>query len=168
MIVLKISERLEDTIGYIERDREQFICIGTPDCAGDAFGPLVGSMLEDRGYDVVGTVSDPLTSVNWSEREIEFKHDRILIAVDASVYAYGLYQDVDVEIFSGGLYPGRGIEKTVEAIGDYGIHGCVTYQRDTTEETLDALFEYDFDEMVSWSEYFVSEFEMYMSRVGNY
>lgn len=164
---MRISEMLFDTIGYVERDRVQFLCIGTPDCAGDAFGPLVGSLLEERGYDVVGTVNDPLTSLNWSEREIEFKHDRILIAVDASVYVDAGYRDGDVEIFEGGLYPGRGIEKDVESVGDYGIHCCVTHQRDTSEETLDALFAYDFDEMVSWSESFVREFDAYMNRVGS-
>ncbi|OMD19948.1 spore protease YyaC [Paenibacillus odorifer] len=60
-----------------------FACIGTDRSTGDSLGPLVGTYLERFGYEVVGTIDDPLHAVNLEERISEIDKKKTVIAIDA-------------------------------------------------------------------------------------
>src|SRR3954447_21556300 len=66
-----------------------FVCIGTDRSTGDSLGPLVGTLLEEKGmrsFYVYGTLDEPIHAVNLSEKlkEIHAKHDDpYIIGIDA-------------------------------------------------------------------------------------
>lgn len=99
------------------------LCFGTPLYMADAFGPLVGSLLEEEGYTVYGTMDNPLDgpSIKKYLPEIIERHkDDLVIAIDSS-----LTQNENklhtIEIRKGGLRPGSAIGRDYPFVGDYNI-----------------------------------------------
>jgi putative sporulation protein YyaC len=103
----------------------KFICIGTDRSTGDSLGPLVGTYLSKLGYDVVGTVDEPLHASNLVDTLYDnncFK-DYTTIAIDACL---GKEKSIGyINIKEGSLQPGTGVNKELPAIGDYSIYGVV-------------------------------------------
>jgi len=103
-----------------------FVCVGTDRSTGDALGPIVGTKLKAKGYDVLGTIDDPVHAQNISETieyiEKTYK-DYFVIAIDASL---GKFNDVGkIKIKKEALKPGAGVGKKLPEIGDVTIAGIV-------------------------------------------
>ncbi|WP_062351018.1 spore protease YyaC [Bacillus kwashiorkori] len=107
-----------------------FICIGTDRSTGDSLGPLVGTFLQEKyfpsNFYIYGTIESPVHAVNLQETidTINQNHQRsFIVAIDACL---GQVKNVGtIEIKSGPLKPGAGVNKVLPLIGDIHITGIV-------------------------------------------
>ncbi len=104
-----------------------FVCIGTDRSTGDAFGPLIGSLLEEQGYlNVVGTLQSPCDSNNLEARMkdlLQGTQPLRMIAIDACLgqeQAVGRYFASKKPI-----EPGKALGKLLPPVGDASIKGIV-------------------------------------------
>jgi putative sporulation protein YyaC len=105
-------------------------CIGTDRSTGDALGPLVGSKLNKFNLDdrikVYGTLENPIHATNMEENiaTINSKYkEPLIIAIDAGL---GKSKSVgSIEVNSGPLQPGSGVNKSLPEVGDLHITGLV-------------------------------------------
>ncbi|MHC0039366.1 spore protease YyaC [Pseudoneobacillus sp. C159] len=106
-----------------------FVCIGTDRSTGDSLGPLVGTMLEEKGpnpFFVYGTLDDPIHAVNLEEKlnEIKQKHFfPFIIAIDAclsKIKSVGA-----IQLANGPVKPGAGVNKDLPPVGDIHLTGIV-------------------------------------------
>ena len=115
------------------------LCIGSDRITGDCLGPLVGSRLLSSPADlpVYGTLQHPLHAENLQRilPTIKERHPGCrFIAVDA---ALGSKEHLGkVSISPGPLLPGRGLRKSLPAIGDVSITGIVGMENGIPELTL--------------------------------
>lgn len=105
------------------------VCIGTDRSTGDSLGPLVGSKLTEKkikNFYVYGTLKDPVHAVNLEEKIEEIMktyHHPFIIAVDACL---GRLKNVgSVQIGTGPVKPGAGVNKVLPEVGDIHITGIV-------------------------------------------
>lgn len=110
-------------------DREIVIfCIGTDRATGDALGPLVGDYLmqHSTNINVAGTLKNPIHALNMRENIDNLYNcfdEPFVIAIDASL---GIRQDIGmVTLTNSHMYPGKGVNKKLPAIGDISITGIV-------------------------------------------
>ena len=106
-----------------------FVCIGTDRSTGDSLGPLIGTLLEEKGlrtFYVYGTLDEPIHAVNLSEKlkEIQVTHgDPYMIGIDACL---GRVKNIGViQVGNGPVKPGAGVNKELPAVGDIHITGIV-------------------------------------------
>ncbi|OXM83668.1 spore protease YyaC [Paenibacillus rigui] len=105
-----------------------FLCIGTDRSTGDSLGPLVGTMLEEAGYDcVVGTLRRPLDASNMRERllaeVVPHRASRKIIAIDACL---GQASSIcSYQVSNQPMEPGKSLGKQLPAVGDFSIAGIV-------------------------------------------
>lgn len=101
-----------------------FFCIGTDRSTGDSFGPWVGTMLQEKGYTVIGTLEHPVHATNIFERVAEIPRDSFVVAVDAVL---GRIDSVGtISVRNGALKPGVGVGKNnLPEVGDVAVKGCV-------------------------------------------
>jgi len=110
---------------YPDLDQLAFICIGTDRSTGDAFGPLVGTMLSHIGFKhVYGTLDNPCDA-DYVERIIEkLNHsNKIVIAIDAC-----LGNDASIGSFictNQPLIPGAAVGRKLPPVGHYSIAAVV-------------------------------------------
>ena len=122
----RIVELIHDMEGY-GKDII-VICIGTDRATGDALGPLVGDYIlaHDTAYQVAGTLEYPVHALNIRDtidHIYEDFDDPFVIAVDAYL---GMSKDMGmVTITNSHLFPGKGVNKKLPAIGDMSITGLV-------------------------------------------
>lgn len=104
------------------------VCVGTDRSTGDAFGPLVGSILAQRtlpGVEVWGTLEEPVHATNLGEvvRELNRRPDTFVIAVDACL---GRPENVGfVTVRDRPLQPGTGVNKQLPPVGHMHVVGIV-------------------------------------------
>ena len=104
------------------------VCIGTDRATGDALGPLVGDFLLENNctFGVNGTLKYPVHALNLKDtiREIYNEYSNpFIIAIDASL---GMAKDIGLITLSNTyIYPGKGVNKKLPAIGDISITGIV-------------------------------------------
>ena len=99
-----------------------FVCIGTPKINGDAFGPLVGSLVKDFGskVQIYGNTYNPIMALNVYNRmdTIYKKHPRaFIVGLDACI-------DSDknmIKIAYDSFKPGTGVDKQLGEYGDVTI-----------------------------------------------
>ncbi|WP_068777852.1 spore protease YyaC [Paenibacillus sp. FJAT-26967] len=106
-----------------DASRWVFVCIGTDRSTGDALGPLVGTMLAESGYSVIGTLEHPCDASNLTQRLAEIPPDSVVIGVDACLgqpSSVGLFQVSNRPIF-----PGKSMGKELPVVGDYTIAAVV-------------------------------------------
>lgn len=104
-------------------DNYIFVCIGTDRSTGDALGPIIGTKLEEMGYNVIGTLDNPLHAVNLEERTNNLPEDKVVVAIDACL---GRLSTVGKIAFRDGpLKPGAGVGKVLPSVGDYSLYGIV-------------------------------------------
>ncbi|MCR2803452.1 spore protease YyaC [Paenibacillus soyae] len=105
-----------------------FICIGSDRSTGDAYGPLVGSMLKERGFPhVIGTLEKPCDAhaVEEAVREAAALRERVsfIVAIDACL---GKPESVGCFLAAEGpLQPGAAIGRRLPFVGDVSIAGVV-------------------------------------------
>ncbi|MEI2356119.1 spore protease YyaC [Mesobacillus zeae] len=106
-----------------------FLCIGTDRSTGDSFGPLIGSLLKERGYrNVIGCIDDPVHAVNLDERITEIPSGKTIVAIDACL---GRLKNVGtISLNNGSLSPGAGVNKELTKVGDFNIQGVVNVSGD--------------------------------------
>lgn len=102
------------------------VCIGSDRSTGDAFGPLVGTFLVERGFEegtvVWGTVRHPVHASNLARTKAVLPR-RPCLAVDA---ALGRQTSVGLlTVAAGPLTPGAGVDKKLAPLGDLHITGIV-------------------------------------------
>ena len=121
-----ISESLKQLIP--KHKKPVFICIGSDLVLGDSLGPLVGTMLKNRGAKsyVYGTLNLPITAkeVEYAGTYLKQMHpNTISIAIDAAV---GNAEDVGlIRVLNKGLKPGLGVNKNLGIVGDISIIAVV-------------------------------------------
>lgn len=105
------------------------LCIGTDRVTGDAFGPLVGSMLQEGvpiGCSLLGTLDEPVHATNLCATLTRIRRnlsDPFILAVDACL---GRPTSVgSVQIGPGPIHPGAGVQKGLEPVGDAFVLGVV-------------------------------------------
>lgn len=106
-----------------------FTFIGTDRSTGDALGPIIGTLLEERklsAFHLYGTLEDPVHAVNLTEKLalIEREHTQpFIIGADACL---GKLKSVgNIQIGKGPVKPGAGVKKELPAVGDAHITGIV-------------------------------------------
>lgn len=118
----KITRELK---GRLPTDKNiVFLCIGSDRSTGDSFGPLVGTLLEERGVSkVLGTLEKPVHAENIRDIVNEISGKNYIIAIDA---ALGNCQNIGCFIIKdGGLKPGAGVNKELPIVGDLSIEFIV-------------------------------------------
>lgn len=104
-----------------------FFCVGTDRNTGDSLGPLVGSILKNMGYEVLGTIDEPVHGENLKEKinlSREKYKDYLIVAIDACL---GRMKDIGkIYLFNGPLHPGTGVgNNLLPQIGNISIIGMV-------------------------------------------
>lgn len=106
-----------------------FLCIGSDRVTGDSLGPMVGSALKKRykkSIPVFGTLEMPVHALNLEETICEIKccfAGHPLIAIDAS---FGTREHLGyITAGRGSLCPGAGVDKNLDAVGDFFVTGIV-------------------------------------------
>lgn len=125
-----VSEGLTETLKRFNGRKLDpvIVCVGSDLVLGDSLGPLIGTMLKDKGVKsyVYGTLNFPITAkeVTYADNYLKLTHpDCFHIAVDAAV---GSEDDVGlIKAFNRGLKPGLGVDKRLGMIGDCSIIGIV-------------------------------------------
>jgi putative sporulation protein YyaC len=101
-----------------------FFCIGTDRSTGDALGPMVGRLLEKKGYqNVIGTMDHPVHAVNLNEKFESIPKGKHVLAIDACLGKLDSVGFVFVE--EGGIKPGAGVKKELMTVGDVSIKGVI-------------------------------------------
>lgn len=109
-------------------DELTFVCIGTDRSTGDSLGPLVGTMLEERGLGrVIGTLREPCDADRLpllaGRIESEVAEGRTIVAIDACL---GRPESVGLFLVSSGpLVPAQAMGKVFPPIGAYSIAAIV-------------------------------------------
>ncbi|GKU76246.1 hypothetical protein L3i20_v206430 [Paenibacillus sp. L3-i20] len=110
-------------------ERIVFVCVGTDRSTGDAFGPLVGTMLVELGWGrVIGTLQEPcdayaVEAALKAVSRLQVEEELIVIAIDACL---GKPQSVGGFITKWGpLQPGEATGRRLPFIGNYSIAGVV-------------------------------------------
>ncbi len=105
------------------------VCIGSDITIGDSLGPLIGTLLEKRknkNIFLYGTLKSTVTAkeVISLTRNIRKLHPYSpIIAIDAAV---GDEKEVgQIKLQKNGLFPGIGVGKKMDCIGDVSIMGIV-------------------------------------------
>jgi putative sporulation protein YyaC len=105
------------------------VCVGTDRSTGDALGPIVGSKLkklDPLGTHVYGTLDYPVHAMNLEETidQVRANHpDAYVIAIDACL---GQLNSVGhLQLCSGPLRPGAGVNKNLPPVGDIHLTGIV-------------------------------------------
>lgn len=103
-----------------------FMCIGTPNHIWDSYGPMVGTMLKNRGDVVVfGTMDNPVDAFNVMETEAMIREkypNHILITLDGAVTRRESESNM-VWVKECGLIPGEAFNRDLDEIGDF----CIQY-----------------------------------------
>lgn len=119
-----------------------YVCVGTPNTNFDSIGPRVGSKLKDLGYEVYGTMENPIHGTNvrtiWDEKIKHLDRNRI-IAIDAAVSLKP--NSIGTAILrKRGVKPRAGIDSSNSdiEIGRRSIVGIIGHDLNTIEYDIDA------------------------------
>ena len=113
----------EDLKKHVKGD-VTFLCIGTDRSTGDCYAPMIGTILEGKGYNnVIGTLDNPIHALNLDKRIREIPEGTTVLAIDA---ALGSAKNVGkMTLNKGRLHAGKALDKDLTPIGDYYIVGIV-------------------------------------------
>lgn len=122
------SQGLSDSLFQMLRGNNKFtvVCVGTDKVIGDSIGPLVGTMLKERGVldsiiGVYGDLSTPIHANNIKDvlKVVDTRFP--VIAIDSSLGSKVDY----ISIIDQPLNPGIGVGNTCPSIGSISITGIV-------------------------------------------
>lgn len=106
-------------------DELAFLCIGTDRSTGDSLGPLVGTMLEERGFGrVFGTLKEPCDAERLPKvAEALAMQGAVVLAIDACL---GRPESVGAYLVSDGpLTPARSVGRGFPPVGAYSVAAIV-------------------------------------------
>ena len=116
-----LLRQLLDTVQY--KGKITYVGIGTDRNILDSLGPIVGTMLEERGYKVYGTVEKPMHALTLPHHVDEINDNRCVIAIDACV---AVTEDLyTLQFRQKPVKPGAGSGKLLPQVGHYSILGMV-------------------------------------------
>lgn len=126
----KLKGQLQRSITKTNRSNHNFVllCIGTDRATGDCLGPLVGNQLKVLlpEIPIYGTLENPVHALNLETtiHKIYAENDNpFIIAIDASL---GVQEHIGYATISNKpLFPGKGVNKKLPAIGNLSITGIV-------------------------------------------
>jgi putative sporulation protein YyaC len=106
-------------------EKTHFVCIGANyQKVSDSFGPMVGSLLEKKGFiNVSGTMERGVHALNLDAISKDIPSDMFVIAIDAS-HVKEEYLGM-VVIREGSLKPGTGVGRALPSIGNLSIYGGI-------------------------------------------
>lgn len=114
---------------YLNSGKKEFVVvnIGTDKCIGDCLAPMVGTILDSKGYpNIEGTLDNPIHALNiaTSLSTIEFKYENpFILGIDACI---GDFNDIGkIQLRNRALRPGKGVGKSLPKVGDMSIVGIV-------------------------------------------
>lgn len=123
---LEITHALESS--FLNAKNIVILCIGTDRSTGDAFGPIVGSLLKNAGFHfpVFGTMETPVDALNL-KKYISFIEQTFInpfiLTVDASL---GKKEQIGSLYFKmGSMEPGKAANKKLPQVGDAHICAIV-------------------------------------------
>jgi len=107
-----------------DRSRIAFICIGSDRSTGDSYGPIVGTLLQKRGWgNIIGTLQQPCDAYKVEEAVGAVDPTCTVIAIDACL---GNPKTVGQYVLTkGSLLPGAAIGRRLPPVGHYSIAGIV-------------------------------------------
>ncbi|HHW60795.1 MAG TPA: spore protease YyaC [Syntrophomonadaceae bacterium] len=109
---------------YLAEEAPAFLCIGTDKHLLDTFGPLLGTMLQDKipSLTVIGTLEQPVHAknlVSFMDRIQAVNQEQEIIAIDAAI---GPREDIGmIQLRKGPLSPGKAMSRHLPAVGDYSL-----------------------------------------------
>ncbi len=129
-VLQRLSQQLEYYLEGLSPDRRiVIVCVGTDRSTGDSLGPLVGTALAREYsplFDLYGTLDEPVHAMNLSEtllKIMRISRQPFVIAVDACL---GQVASVGcIQIGSGPVRPGAGVNKELPPVGDIHMTGIV-------------------------------------------
>jgi putative sporulation protein YyaC len=101
-----------------------YVCVGSDAFIYDSLGPLVGTMLLERGIqNVIGTLEDPMHAVNIYEKLALLKtmyKDHFVVAIDSCLCLdSGKLNNIYIQ--NSPVCPGLGTGKRLPPVGDISI-----------------------------------------------
>ena len=124
-----LTEKLSDCLDFLFGGRKPIIiCIGTDLSIGDSLGPLIGTMLKEKGLNafVYGRLSETITAkeIKAIKNFVEKSHPSAkTLVIDAAI---GDEDDVgSIKISLAPIRPGLGANKNLPEIGTATIIGIV-------------------------------------------
>jgi len=120
-IINKLSSNIKKSI----KKNCILLLIGTDKCIGDAFAPLVGSLLTSYNYiknPVYGTIKEPVHALNIKDtlNEIKEKYpDKPILVIDSMISHSGHIGDII--LLNEGIFPGKALGKTLPLSGDVSL-----------------------------------------------
>ena len=101
-----------------------FVCIGTDRSTGDAFGPLMGTVLQQLAFPhVIGTLAKPCDAYKVEQAIQQLPLHKLIIAIDACL---GSEKTVGTFIIrEGTLQPGAATGRRLPPVGHYSIAAIV-------------------------------------------
>ena len=126
------KEELIETLSKIITTNTVLCCIGTDKLIDDSLGPFVGSRLKENniGLPVLGTIENPCHGKNltYFHSIIETKYkDKKVLGIDACVTTGTQSPSIGtIKVNSKPIYPGRGVGKNLDTIGNYSLRGIIS------------------------------------------
>lgn len=116
--------------GISDNPQVVVLCVGTDRSTGDCLGPLVGHKLSKlysmMNIHVLGTLKEPVHAKNLDENMnyiLNTIKNPFIIAIDASL---GKMENIGkINLYKGPLFPGAGVNKNLQPVGDISITGIV-------------------------------------------
>ncbi|MFB9278350.1 spore protease YyaC [Cohnella cellulosilytica] len=129
-VLQRLSQQLEYYLDDLSPERRiVIVCVGTDRSTGDSLGPLVGTALSREYsslFDLYGTLEEPVHAMNLGETLLKIMRSSrqpFVIAVDACL---GQVASVGcIQIGSGPVRPGAGVNKELPPVGDIHMTGIV-------------------------------------------
>lgn len=96
-----------------------FVCIGTKLCMGDSVGPRIGSILESKGFNVLGTMENNVHALNLRETINDIDKNVSVFAIDAAVS--NCVPRGTVSVYDSAVKPGNGAGKELPWVGSQSL-----------------------------------------------
>lgn len=149
-------------------DNTVFLAFGTDRSTGDSLGPFVGHFLSQYGFNVLGTIHNPLHSQNLVQRIDEIK-GQYQFSIDCSVLPDTFPSDFLGKVFlkNKGIQPGSGVNKEVDNIGDFSISCPLIRDESISFMTALSLQNVRLSEVISLSQMIASALILHFLKQKN-